>query len=218
MSIEYYLFLISNKTFKLIYYIDSYIPFIGILKKIYKYFKNEKEIKKSSNNKINITEIYYIKNNKYFTKELVMGLNNNINNFWVKYDEEFKNKPTNNDIIQVNYTVPYKDTNNLYIHKPFTITYSYPSKINFPPYNLDKIKNSDKKEILFASFKDNDVTEDVVKLSGPLGNFYVDLQEEQNIKITKDILNTEDVLVITDNMGEEYEFKSNELITLEESM
>jgi|SaaInlStandDraft_1057018.scaffolds.fasta_scaffold05078_4 hypothetical protein len=218
MSIQYYLFLISNKAFKLIYFIDSYIPFINILKKIYRYFKNKDELKKNYCNKIQITDIYYIKNNDYSNKKLIVGLNHNINNFWEKYQEEFKDKPNINDIIQVNYTVPFKDSNNLYTHKPFIITYAYPSKIVFPPYTLEEIKNRDKKEILFASSGDDDVTEDVVKISGPLGNFYLDLQEGQNIKITKNILDLPGNLLITDEMGVEYDFKNDEIIFLEEIM
>jgi len=217
MSFEYYLFIVSNKIFKIAYFVDSYIPFIFFFKKIYNYFqkKKEKVDEENSNNNIEIKNIYYIYESNYKNKNLIMGLNDNINLFWDTYEKEFKHKPNKNDAIEVHYTIPHKVNDNKYIHKPFIISYSYPSVINFPPYTEEEIKNKEKKEILFASLGNDDVTDQVNELAGPLGNFYTDLPKEQNIYMIKNLLehkNLSDKLIITDVMGDEYNFSNYEKI------
>ena len=85
---------------------------------------------------------------------------------------------------------------------------------------MDEIKenqksNSYKTGILFAESNNEDVTNECVKLAGPLGNFYQDLPPRYGICITRDlIVPRTEKFVITTNDAEEIEFKAGDILKI----
>jgi hypothetical protein len=184
------------------------------------------------NHKITTTLVYFRNlsplRKEIHSKKLIYGINeNNIKNTWKIYEQETKHKPKIGDIIEVNYIVPYEKLNPQYhfTHTPYTVTYVYPSNIKFPPYDLETLRsyhtsNCYKNGVLFANYKDKDVTEETIKLAGPLGNFYSDLPTRYGIRITRNLLiddSSEDSkadLIITNNDGEDYRFTANNILKI----
>ena len=236
MSFGYYAFKISGGLLKILYNINYYTNISGILSFIAtplikckkKVYNIEMEI--IDNHNININHVYFINKSplrKEITKkQIIFGTNtNNVYNSWKTYFQEFNDKPKIGDIIEIHYTVPYKKINPKphFTHTPYIVSYVYPSNIHFPPYNLESIRkyNSENKSmgqgVLFASCGEKDLTEEAIKLSGPLGNFYSDLPSRYGIRITRNLLVPDDnkeELIITDNNAEEHKFESNCIIKL----
>lgn len=234
IPLEHYAFKLSGGLLSLIYNLDYYIPIRTFVKILFLPIssckKKVKQIKYNlDDNKITISNVYY----RYFSplrkkkpkhdKQTIYGTDErNIRNAWKIYEQKFKEKPKIGDIIEVHYNVPYegKNPHDHKIHKPYVVTYVYPCNITFPPYDLHSLRSYDKSEeykngILFVDSCDKDVTEDAIQLSGPLGNFYSDLPIRYGIRVPRKMLVEDDnneKLVITDNYGDEYKFKSKSIL------
>ena len=238
MSMTYYIFKVSTCFFKFIYNLDYYTNFTSNFNNFIYPIINFKRINKyilhnNDNNKIKTTFIYFRNlsplRKETQSKQQIYNINeNNINNSWEIYEKETKNKPKIGDFIEVHYSVPYEKLNKSndkhIIHKEYTISYIYPSNIQFPPYDLKFLRdyynlNNYKNGVLCATYNDKDVTTIITKLAGPLGNFYSDLPPIYGIKITRDIFddtfhNDTTDLLITDNNGYTFNFKPNSIIKI----
>ena len=230
MSFGYYAFKISGGLFKIIYNLNYYTHFTSILtyfvSPIIHFNKTYHRISHiQDNHKITTTLIYFrnlspLRKETHYKKLIYCVNENNIKNTWKIYKQQTKHKPKIGDIIEVHYTVPYEKLSPQYI-----VSYVYPSNIKFPPYDLETLRtynntNNYKNGVLFANYKNQDMTEETIKLAGPLGNFYSDLPSRYGIKITRNLLiddNSEDSkedLIITNNDGEDFKFSTNNILKI----
>lgn len=244
ISFEYYLFKISGKLMKLFYNVDYYIPISTVIhfiinpittckkqKRSYlSILYNFNNSEKSENSNISVNQVYFRNlsplRKETSKKQLIFGINTkNIQNTWKIYKQEFKENPKIGDFIEVHYTIPYEKSNPQYhiTHTPYIVTYVYPCNIQFPPYSVKELrlydKNSNYKNgVLFASCNDEDFTDEAIKVAGPMGNFYSDLPTRFGIRVTRQILITDnqnkEELVITDNNGDEIKVINNNIIKL----
>ena len=235
MSLEYYFFKLSGGLLSLLYNVDSYlsistllgylmIPFSKCKKKVIQFRYN------LNDHDMTISTVYFrfsspLRKNKNEHKQLVYGVNErNIQDVWNIYEQKFKEKPKVGDSIEVHYTVPYERKNPHYhlTHTPYIVSYVYPSNVHFPPYDLESLRTYDTKQqykngILFAKCNDTDVTDNVIRLAGPFGNFYSDLPSRYGVQIPRNLIVGDDEkedLVITDNNADEFRFESNSLIRI----
>lgn len=210
-KLDYYLFKLSSmfltlyfickescKKSKFLYYISK--PFIFCKKKI-----SKKKVK-SIENTIIIDNVYIVKNLQKNKK---------------KYKKEIKDfsitkknipKIEVGDIIEIHYTIYYIENNRL-ISKKYIVPYMHPSNIQFPPYNIEEIKEYNtsqnyKNGILDASCNNKDITDYITQLAGPKGNFYKDIPSRYGIRVPVSLVqNTlDDTIEITDNCAKDYIF------------
>jgi hypothetical protein len=234
MSFQYYSLRISGGLLKLMYNFNYYTNFTSILTFFVSPIINLKNtyLTIRDNHKITTTVVYFRNlsplRKETHSKKLIYGVNeHNIKNAWKIYEQETKHKPKIGDIIEVHYTVPYEKLNSEYhiTHMSYIVSYIYSSNIIFPPYDLKTLRSYHntsryKNGVLFASYKDKDISEETIKLAGPLGNFYSDLPSRYGIRITRNLLiddNTEDSiedLIITNNDGEDFRFNSNNILII----
>ena len=178
--------------------------------------------------KISVNQVYFKYSSplrkKTKSNQLIYGVNaNNIKNTWKIYEQEFKIRPKIGDMIEVHYNVPFERLKPYkhFSQTPYIISYIYPCTIQFPPYKLSSIRHHEnfsknKNGVLFASCGEQDHTDKVIKLAGPMGNFYKDLPSRYGVCITRDILvdnNNKEQLIITNNHGDEFKFDGCSIIT-----
>lgn len=229
IDLEYVAFKVSGKCLSLFYTVNDYIPITSFFTFITSPIENCKKsrVNKEKHDNIHITNVLYnhlspLKKDKKDNVTMKNINTLNIKHSWKIYEQEHNEKPKIGDILEVHYTVPYQEKNtDTYNHKSFVVPYVYPSNIVFPPYTLKNIKdieetNKYKNGILDATYGDNDITEEITKLAGPMGNFYSDLPCRYGIQIPRTILLSNDKkdLIVTDNNAEEYVFKSNSILRL----
>ena len=229
-------FKIYKGLFKIIHNLNYYTQFTSILTYFISIFMNFKYPNKLhnlfiQNNKITISLVYFRNlsplRKETNSKQIIYDISeNNIKNTWKIY-ESLNHKPKIGDMIEVHYSVPYENlksqTNIKFNHKPYIVTYVYPSNIKFPPYDLESLRaynntNNYKNGVLFATYKNKDITEEAIKLAGPLGNFYSDLPSRYGIKITNNVLidnliDNENI-IITNNNGDDFKFGPDSILKI----
>ena len=239
MSFDEYMFKASGQIMRMFHGFDNYIPIFSLLQNIlnnvtYPLVDRCKKIKDTpvNNHHIPVTQVYFkntssLRKTSMASTQLIFGIGeHNVENSWKMYEQEFKEKPKVGDIIEVHYTVPYEKENphtktTHFTHTPFVVSYIYPSNIHFPPYNIEELREADSKKgykngVLYAGCNGKDLTEETMRLSGPLGNFYSDVPTRYGIRVLRNTIvdkNVKDELVITDNNGDEFTFKPDSMIT-----
>ena len=169
-------------------FLNVFFRLFCMVRYIFQYFFNP------MHKNIKISDIYFM---NYSERKQLYYKEHNIKNIWKLYENDYF-KPNIGDMIEVNYSVPYIKLNK---SVPYKVIYTYPNDITFPPYSLEKINNYEnqntyKNGILFALSGQKDITKEIVKLAGPLCNFYSDLSF---IKIPKKIVSDSDIIITTNN-------------------
>ena len=103
--------------------------------------------------------------------------------------------------------------------------YNEDDKIKFPLYDKKQIKeyqenNGYKKSVLYAEYKDQDITQIVKEYSGPLNNFYQDHGIKIHTCLIKDdngvhILIEDESIIVTDSHGKDLKFNKEDILKLE---
>jgi len=235
MSHEYYFCKLSCGLLSLLYNVEYYLSIsklLGyLLTPVSKCKKKVIQIKYNLNDhNITISNVYFrfsspLRKNKNVNKKLLYWVNErNIKDIWKMYEQEFQEKPKVGDSIEVHYNVPYERKNPHYNikHIPYIVSYVYPSNFIFPPYELESIRTYNTKQqykngILFATCNDTNVTDNVIQIAGPFGNFYSDLPSRYGIQIPRNLIVKDDEkedLIITDNNANDFRFERNSLIRI----
>lgn len=170
------------------------------------------------------------KDHCYDTKDLIWDIDyakeENINDkIWLLVEEHLRRKKDRlqtGDTIEVHYTVPFRDVSQNRFEKSYIVPYSYPAKIQFPPYDLETIRKYHhsciyRPGILSADVGERDVTNEVERWIGPLDNFYSDRDLCEGMYVTRNLVVGEapNPLIIINKEGDELTFNKRDLLDIE---
>lgn len=180
---------------------------------------------------IKISHIYFRptssfrSNSSYDTKELVWEIDHlhDIRKIWDIVQEHLKkknNKLMTGDTVEIHYTVPFRDQSQNKFEKSYIVPYSYPVRINFPPYDLKTIReyyhsSVYKPGVLSADVGERDITNEVERWVGPLDNFYDDKDIRQGMYVTRNLVvgDGPDPLIVMNKEGDEFIFNDRDRLT-----
>ena len=187
--------------------------------------------KKKVEEKIEISHVYFrptsdLRDKPDFdTKDLVWEVDSVHNLSGVMWDitkkhlSDKKGELLTGDTLEVHYTVPFSDSDEVSFKKSYIVPYTYPAKILFPPYSLKQVRdhynsNRYKPGVLSAEIGDRDITNETERWIGPLDNFYNDHPPRDGICVSKKLVtgNSNLTLSIMNTDGDEFEFKEEQVL------
>jgi len=146
--------------------------------------------------------------------------------FWESVNEylstgnHLRKKLMPGDTLEIHYTVPFHHPDGTKFRKSYIVPYTYPARINFPPYSLERVRehyHSDqyKPGILSAELGHRDMTNELERWVGPLDNFYGDKPFREGNQVTRKLVvgSGEGSLTITNTDAEDFKFEGDQVLT-----